>query len=174
MGEPLGADEQMKYVTFINDKKFEIDIDQDGSVKVNGKPRSVDFLHLNASLYSMLMDNASYEVLVEERDGGVEVQMHGRLYAGKVMDERAVLLAETRGELGEASGDIIVKSPMPGLIVLVKGAVGDVISKGQTIVILESMKMQNELKAPRDGTISAIHVNPGQSVEKNKPLLTIV
>lgn len=163
----------MKYVTIINEKKYEIEIQRDGSILVNGQPRSVDFLPLTGALYSLLMNNKSYEVLVEERDGEVEVIMRGRRYDARVMDERALLLAESRGEIGEAQGEIVVKSPMPGLIVAIAVQPGAEIKKGQTVVILESMKMQNELKAPKDGVIGQVYVSQGQSVELNKPLLTI-
>ncbi|MBL8134266.1 MAG: acetyl-CoA carboxylase biotin carboxyl carrier protein subunit [Anaerolineae bacterium] len=163
----------MKYVTYINDKKYEIEIDRTGAVTVNGRIREVDFLPLAGSLYSILMDNHSYEVLVEEREGEVEVQMRGRLFSARVMDERALLLAETRGEVEGEHGDVVVKAPMPGLIVAVPVGEGEEVRKGQTIIILESMKMQNELKAPKDGVVQKVHVAQGQSVEQNKPLVTI-
>ncbi|MBK8026911.1 MAG: acetyl-CoA carboxylase biotin carboxyl carrier protein subunit [Chloroflexi bacterium] len=164
----------MKYVTIINDKKFEIEIDRAGTVTVNGRVREVDFLPLAGSLYSILMDNHSYELLVEEREGEVEVQVRGRLYSASVMDERALLLAETRGEIAGEHGEVILKAPMPGLIVAIPVDEGNEVHKGQTIVILESMKMQNELKAPKDGVVQKIHIAQGQSVEQNKPLVTIV
>jgi biotin carboxyl carrier protein len=164
----------MRYVTIINDKKYEIDIDRDGQITVNGHARDVDFLPLTGALYSILMDNNSYEVLVEEREGEVEVQMRGRLFNARVMDERAVLLAETRGELDGEQGEVVVKAPMPGLIVAVPVSEGLEVTKGQTVIILESMKMQNELKAPKDGVVQRVHVAQGQSVEQNKPLLTIL
>lgn len=163
----------MKYVTIINETKFEIDIEKDGTIKVNGQPRTVDFLPLSGALYSILMDDNSYEVLVEEVEDNVEVILRGRLYNASVMDERAMLLAETRGELGGEHGEVAVKAPMPGLIVAVSVVEGTAVTKGQTVVILESMKMQNELKAPKDGTVQRIYVAQGQSVEQNKPLLTI-
>lgn len=163
----------MKYVTIINETRFEIDIEKDGTIKVNGQPRTVDFLPLTGALYSMLTDDNSYEVLVEEIENNVEVILRGRLYNATVMDERAMLLAETRGELGGEHGEVAVKAPMPGLIVAVTVDEGMAVTKGQTVIILESMKMQNELKAPKDGTVQRIHVAHGQSVEQNKPLLTI-
>jgi len=62
---------------------------------------------------------------------------------------------------------------MPGLIVSVRVEVGETVKAGQTVVILESMKMQNELKSPRDGVVQKVNVGPGQSVEQNKVLVTI-
>jgi biotin carboxyl carrier protein len=163
----------MKYVTIINDTRFEIDIEKDGTLKVNGEPREVDFLTLGPALYSILMDHRSYEMVIEERDGNYEVLMQGRLYSGQVLDERAQLLATRRGGLDADSGELSIKSPMPGLIVAIPVTEGQEVKKGQTLLVLESMKMQNELKTPRDGIVQRISVAPGQSVEHNKLLITL-
>ena len=163
----------MKYVTVINDTRFEIEIGNDGSLKVNGEPREVDFLALGPSLYSILMDHRSYEMVIEEREGSTEVLMQGRLYTGQVMDERAQLLASRRGTLGVDSGELSIKAPMPGLIIAIPVTEGQEVTKGQTIAILESMKMQNELKAPRDAVVQRISVQVEQSVEQNKLLITL-
>jgi biotin carboxyl carrier protein len=163
----------MKYITIINDKTFEIDIQPDGSLLVNGEKREVDFRALGPAQYSILDEHMSYEMTIEEREDEIEVLMRGKLYGVKVMDERAQLLASRSGGLGVESGEINIKSPMPGLIVAVKVEVGQEVIAGQTVIILESMKMQNELKAPRDGVVQAINVAPGQSVEQNKALVKI-
>jgi biotin carboxyl carrier protein len=152
----------MKYVTYINDKKFEIEIQKDGTLLVNGEVRNVDFLTLDESLFSVLMDNKSYEVVIQ-----------GRLYTGQVLDERAQLLASRSGGVGVDSGEISIKSPMPGLIVAIPVTEGQEVKKGQTVIILESMKMQNELKAPRDGIVQRISVTAGISVEQGKLLVTM-
>lgn len=164
----------MKYITTINEKQFEIDIQKDGSVLVNGQPREVDFLPLGPALYSILMNNLSLEAVIDEKDGEYQVLMGGRLYEGKVLDERSRLLLARSGGLEDNSGEVSIKAPMPGLIVAVTVAEGQHVTKGETIVILESMKMQNELKAPRDGTVQRISVQPGQTVEQKKVLITIV
>jgi biotin carboxyl carrier protein len=62
---------------------------------------------------------------------------------------------------------------MPGLVVSIPVAEGDVVEKGQVILILESMKMQNELKSPKEGTISRIRVKPGETVEQRQALLSV-
>lgn len=163
----------MKYVTTINEKKFEIDIQKDGSILVNGEKRGVDFLALGPAQYSVIMENLSYEVVVEERDDQIEILMRGRLYAGQVLDERAQLMASRQGGFAPEAGEIAIKAPMPGLVVVVPVEEGEEVTTGQTLVILESMKMQNELKAPRGGIVQRIHVEAGQSVEQNKVLVTI-
>ncbi len=161
----------MKYVTIINNTQFEIEITKDGSVLVNGQPRNVDFLALSDSLYSMITDSASLEVVIEEERGKYEIMMGGRLYEGQVLDERAMLMAQRKGGLSSAAGEIT--SPMPGLIVAVPVAVGAAVTQGQTVIILESMKMQNELKAPKDGIVQTINVKAGQTVDKGAVLIII-
>jgi biotin carboxyl carrier protein len=163
----------MKYVTTVNNKTFEIDIQPDGSLLVNGEKREVDFRALGPSQYSILDEHMSYELTIEEREDAIEVLMRGRLYDVEVLDERAQLLASRSGGLQAESGEISIKSPMPGLIVAVKVDTGQEVKAGQTVIILESMKMQNELKAPRDGVVQSITVQPGQTVEQNKVLVKI-
>jgi biotin carboxyl carrier protein len=163
----------MKYVTTINNKTFEIEIQRDGSLLVNGEHREVDFLALGPSLYSILMDGLSHELVIEERDKDIEVLMRGKLYSGTVLDERAQLMAERTGGMMTDTGEMSVKAPMPGLVVVVPVEVGQLVSAGQTVIVLESMKMQNELKSPRDGVVQNISVATGQSVEQNKILVTI-
>ncbi|MDX2076833.1 MAG: biotin/lipoyl-containing protein [bacterium] len=162
----------MKYITTINDKKYEIDIDAHGNITVNGEARYVDFLALDGGgLYSVITDKRSLQVVIEEEKSNYSIEVEGRMFEGHVFDERAVLLAQKRGGLGGGSGE--VKSPMPGLIVAVTVEIGQPVTKGQTVVILESMKMQNELKAPVDGLIQSISVQKGQSVEKGAALIII-
>jgi biotin carboxyl carrier protein len=173
MGWPLGTDAPMKYVTTINNKTFEIEIQGDGSLLVNGERREVDFMAMGPSLYSILMDTQSHELVIEEREKNIEVLMRGKLYSGKVLDERAQLMAERSGGLASETGEMSIKAPMPGLVVAVSVEVGQDVRAGQTVIILESMKMQNELKSPRDGVVQHINVASGQSVEQNKILVTI-
>lgn len=171
MDRTMGADAAMKYLTIINNQQFEIEIEKDGSVTVNGEHRPVDFLALDDSLFSVIMNATSHQVVIDEEMGQYSVMMGGRMYEGQVLDQRALLLAQRRGGLGGGSGEI--NSPMPGLIVTIPVEVDQQVEQGQTVVILESMKMQNELKSPIAGVVKSINVEAGQSVEKNALLVTI-
>lgn len=165
----------MKYITIINDRQFEIEIDADGNLRVNGEPREVDFRAMDASLHSILTEHQSHEIVIEDRGGGdYELRLRGRMYTGQVLDERAQLMLTQRGGMGVQSGELSIKAPMPGLIVAIPVVEGQPVETGQTIAILESMKMQNELRTPRAGTVGRVHVAAGQSVEQNKVLVTIV
>src|SRR4051812_6462073 len=103
----------MKYITTINGVTFEIEIQRDGGLLVNGERREVDFLPFEeSSLYSIIMDNRSYEALVEEQGNLYEVLMQGQLFNVQVLDERAQLLASKRGAPMVETGEISIKSPM--------------------------------------------------------------
>ena len=161
----------MKYITIINNQQFEVEIQRDGSVILNGKRHEVDWLELPESLYSMIKDNKSIEVAIDDSQGTTNVLLEGRLYEAQVLDQRAVMMLNRRGGLKLDSGEVY--APMPGLIVDVLVNVGDAVTEGQTVVILESMKMQNELKAPRSGVVQSVERNKGSTVDKNALLIVI-
>jgi biotin carboxyl carrier protein len=164
----------MRYLTTIGEKTYEIDINRENEVVLDGQPQSLDLRAIDDSgLYSMLINNQSYEALVEVIDGEYHVLINGVLYHVNVADERAKRLAEAAGAFSNTSGEAMLKSPMPGLIVAVPVKEGEVVKKGQVILVLESMKMENELKSPRDGAISSIKVEPRQTVEQGQVLITL-
>ena len=161
----------MKYVTLVNGERYEIEVGSDGGILVNGQTHDVDFLNLGGSLYSIITENKSLEAVIDEDEDKIAVMMDGRLFETQVLDERAMLLLQRRGGLSSSSGE--VHAPMPGLIVLVTAEIGQTVAQGDTLVILESMKMQNELKSPVDGLVTAIHAEAGQAVDKNSLLVEI-
>ena len=99
--------------------------------------------------------------------------MQGALYEAEVVDEREKRLREAAGMKAPSSGKYVLKSPMPGLVVQLAVEEGQQVHTGDVLVILESMKMQNELKSPQDGVIGEIRVAQGDSVELKQALLTI-
>jgi biotin carboxyl carrier protein len=164
----------MKYITTVDEQTFTIDVNKESEISLNGEARRVDARKIAEGLYSLLINNKSYEVLVERVDGEYQVMIDGVTYPVSVMDERAKRLAEAAGAaFGGPSGDATVKSPMPGLIVATPVKPGDTVKKGQVVIVLESMKMENELKAPREGVIKDVKVQPRQPVEQGQPLVVI-
>jgi acetyl/propionyl-CoA carboxylase alpha subunit len=164
----------MRYVATVNEKEYTIDVLPDGKLLVNGEERDIDFLALDdKAMYSLLVDNVSYEGLVEESGGRYDVLLWGALYSVKVMDEREQRLANSSAGFVEDGGEVVIRAPMPGLIIDVPVQPGQEVEAGQTLVILESMKMENELKTPRAGKVHAVNVNKGDSVEQNKVLVTV-
>ena len=164
----------MKYFATVNDEEFVIEVDHDDHITVNGEPYEVDFHQTaEAGVASLLLNNRSLEAFVEEREEAWEVLIHGEVYMVKVEDERAHRLAQARGTAVAVTGEATISSPMPGIIIAVSVKEGDAVTKGQKVVILESMKMENELTAPRDGVVMRVAVKAGASVEKGQVLLVI-
>jgi acetyl/propionyl-CoA carboxylase alpha subunit len=174
MAQPVGEIEQMKYISTVNDHGYVINIDQEDRITVDDQTYEIDFKLLSESgLLSLLLDNLSVEAIVEERDDVWEVLIHGELYSVQVQDERAFRLAKEHGSGFDIRGDVIVKSPMPGLVIEILVGLDQAVEKGEKVVILESMKMENELRSPLDGFVSHIYVEKGANVEKGQALITI-
>jgi biotin carboxyl carrier protein len=163
----------MKYQATVNGQTFEIEIMQDGRVTIDGEARSVDFRRISDSLFSALIDNESIEAVVERHDGQYQVLMRGDLYDVQVLDERQQRLMRTSAGFADSQGELTVRSPMPGLIVDVRVTEGQAVERGDALCVLESMKMENEIKAPRAATVERIHIARGDSVEQNKVLITL-
>lgn len=164
----------MKYYATIEDQTFEIEINQQGELCIDGELAAVDFRSIGgSSIYSLLLGNASYEALVEARDDCYEVLLQGTLYRVWVQDERMRRLAQAARGFAPPSGEIAIKAPMPGLIIDVPVQEGQEVEEGAVLVILESMKMENELKAPRTGVVSQVRVQSGQRVDQHQTLVAI-
>jgi biotin carboxyl carrier protein len=162
----------MKYIATVRDRQYVIEINREGRIVFEGETRAVDFKVLDdGALYSLLIDQESYEALVERRRGDYYVLMHGDLYSVHVADEREQRLA--RATFVPPSGDLSITAPMPGLIVEVPVREGQEVDEGDNLVVLESMKMGNELKAPRDGVVKHVHVKAGDSVDQDQTLVVL-
>jgi biotin carboxyl carrier protein len=165
----------VKYSTTVGDRTFIIDVNREGEVTVDGEVVPLNMISIDrATAYSLLLNNDSYEVLVDEGNGDYQVLLSGHLFNVQVEDERARRLAQASRGFVPSSGEIQIKAPMPGLIVAIPMTEGQLVKKGDVLVVLESMKMENELKAPRDGTVSVVRVQTRQSVEQNQTLVTII
>lgn len=164
----------MKYVTTIEGKEFEIEVVDDRHIRVSGRLMEVNFESVSGQpVYSLIVDGKSYESFVYPGDEDWQVLLRGRQFQVKVEDEREKRLKAAAGGGVAEGGEFHLKAPMPGLVVAVPVSEGQEVKKGQVLVILESMKMQNELKSPRDGTVSHIKVKAGESVEQKQILLNL-
>ncbi len=167
----------MKYATTINNKTYIIEINDDKRVFVDSVEYAVDFESVSGQpVYSLLLDGRSYEAYVyaDEETDAWQVLLSGDLYTVQVEDEREKRLRAQAGGVAAATGEFNLKAPMPGLIVDVLVAEGQAVKKGDILIILESMKMQNELKSPIDGTVQRVRAKGGESVEHNQVLLSVV
>jgi biotin carboxyl carrier protein len=179
MGRALGKNASigcpiMKYLTTIDEKEYLVEVLDEKHVSVDGKVLDVDFSTINGQrVFSLIIDGKSYESHVNPSDEGWEVLLRGKFYTAQVEDEREKRLRVAAGARVAEGGEYHLKAPMPGLIVAVMVEDGMKIEKGQVLIVLESMKMQNELKSPRAGTITRIKVKPGERVEQKATLLSV-
>lgn len=155
-------------------RRVEVRKDGDGTyvVTVDGVERRVDARAHGRGLLHLLIDGVGFEVDHHATAAGFDVTLYGTRYAASVIDERKKALLSLSGGGKGGSGEVIATS-MPGKIVAVLVAVGDEVAAGQGIVVVEAMKMENELKAERPGVVREVRVTPGQNVEGGAALVTI-
>lgn len=164
----------MKYIATLEDNTYEIEINESGEILVDGERLPADFMAVaEQSVYSLLLDNHSYEAHISPGQEALEVLLRGDRYQVQVEDERSRLLRQVAGTEAAATGTFQLKAPMPGMVIAVPVEEGQEVSQGDDLVILESMKMQNELKSPRDGVVTRVRVSPGDSVQQNAVMVVV-
>lgn len=165
----------MKYITTIDGKEFTVEIIDEKHISIDGKIIEVDFESVSGQpVFSLLIDGKSHEGYVYSDEENWQVLLRGRLYQATVEDEREKRLrASASANLAEG-GEFHLKAPMPGMVVAIPVAEGEAVTRGQVLLILESMKMQNELKSPKDGTIHRIRAKVGEKVEQKQALLSVI
>ena len=102
-----------------------------------------------------------------------DLMVSGVRYSVKVQDERSRRLSLADRSLRAPDGELLIKAPIPGLIVRVSAEPGQQLAEGDTLVILEAMKMENELRAPRAGVVHEVRVKPGDQVALGQVLITL-
>ncbi|MGI8549931.1 MAG: acetyl-CoA carboxylase biotin carboxyl carrier protein subunit [Dehalococcoidia bacterium] len=161
-----------KYTVTRGEQRHEVEVWQEGDlycVRLGAKVHQVSLSMINGGhLYSLLLDGRSYEVYAKR---------HGTSYELLVGDEpyelgvRHGYRPAPSSRPSEAAGAWVLRSPMTGIVIEVAVQPGQVIERGTVMLVLESMKMNNELRAERGGTVQAISVQPGQHVERGTPLV---
>ncbi|MHB8777955.1 MAG: acyl-CoA carboxylase biotin carboxyl carrier protein subunit [Anaerolineales bacterium] len=164
----------MRYITTIDNKEFEIEIVDERHIRIGERLLEVDFESVSGQpVFSLILDGKSYESFVYQDEVDWEVLIRGRQYQVKIEDEREKRLKAAAGGGVVEGGEFHLKAPMPGLVVSILIEEGQEVKKGQVMLILESMKMQNELKATRDGVMGRVRVKAGESVEQRQTLLSV-
>ncbi len=142
---------------------------------VDGKVRAFDVPDVGAvevqpGVYSVLVGERSYEVRMVEGSESLEVEVNGRAVELRLIDPRE---SATGPSAAEQSGRRDVKAPMPGKVVCVLVAEGESVVLGQGLVVVEAMKMQNELKSPKTGRVIKIAARAGATVAAGEVLVTL-
>jgi biotin carboxyl carrier protein len=164
----------MKYIATIDGREYAIEILDEKHVRLGDQVLEVDFAPVSGQpVFSLIVDGKSYETFVYPAEDQWEVMLRGRQYSVDVEDEREKRLRVAAGGAIAEGTEIPIRAPMPGLVVLVNVEEGQKVEKGQVLLVLESMKMQNELKSPRAGTIGRLRIKPGETVELKQTLLSV-
>jgi biotin carboxyl carrier protein len=142
-------------------------------VLVDGEPHPVDLAEVGGTdLYSLLVDGRSVSFAARFENGSALLSFHDRDVEVAIEDERTRLARLATGGGRKARGAAEVKSVMPGVVKEVRVAAGQAVRAGEALLILEAMKMENEIRAPDDAVVARVHVEPGKAVEKGALLLT--
>lgn len=141
-------------------------------VSVDGVEQQVDAAALRPGSWSLIVDGHAYQVDLDRRRGGIAASVGAGEVTLRVEDALHRRLASAAGARAPARGESI-RAPIAGKVVKVLVAVGDQVAPGSAVIVLEAMKMENELAAERGGTVSAIHRAAGQAVDTGDLLVEI-
>ena len=133
-------------------------------------PAALDAREVEPGVWSILIDGQSYEVRLEPAGDGYSAEVDGRRYRVEVADPRR--LGRTRPAPG-AAGRQKISSPMPGRVVRVLVNTGDAVEAGQGVVVVEAMKMQNEIRSPKAGRVTTLRVAEGAAVAGGETLAEV-
>ena len=139
-------------------------------VSVDDRKHVVDCRTAGPTTLSLLIDHASIDVSVQARGDEYAVEVAGRRHQLRLLDERA---QRRQARAGGPVGSPEVRAAMPGKVVAVLVEVGATVERGHGLLVIEAMKMENEIAAPRAGRVAAIRVQPGQAVEAGEVLAVI-
>lgn len=163
----------MKYHVTVGDRTYEVDV-AGATVRVDGDTTEAQLTAVpRTPMRRLVVDEVAHTLAILREEAGWEIEHVGTRWMVSVVDERTRQLQELTGDGGASGIGGVIKAPMPGLVLVVEVEVGQHVQEGQGVVVLEAMKMENEIKTIGSGVVTAIHVEPGQPVEKGAPLITI-
>jgi biotin carboxyl carrier protein len=164
----------MRYISEVDGLEFPVEILDEHHVRFGGDILEADLAAVSGeSLYSLIVNGESFEGYVYPDEDGWQVLLLGQFYQVRVEDEREKHLRSAIQSVVHTGAEFVLKAPMPGLVISVLVTEGQVVDMGQTLVILESMKMQNNLRAPLAGKVARLRIMAGESVEQKQVLLNL-
>lgn len=164
----------MRYFVTLEGREFEVDLRSDIPT-VDGEPVDAALTRIPGTpMRHLLTDGRSHALVARPGEkGGWDIHLDGDRFEVEVVDERTRAIRAMTGKGAAAAGPRPIKAPMPGLVVRVDVEEGDTVTAGQTVVIIEAMKMENNLKADTDGVVSKVKVRAGEPVEKGAVLVEL-
>jgi biotin carboxyl carrier protein len=164
----------VKYRVVAGGRTFEIEIDHERLAWVDGQPLYLDLEQVGGlPVYSLSLDEAGYMLFVEEGQEEYRVEVQGRLYPVQVEEVRPRLAPLGGDQAGCGTEPFTVRAPLAGHLVALPVSQGQDVAAGEVVAVVESMKMQMELKAPRGGLVAEVHGQPDRDVAQEEALVTI-
>jgi biotin carboxyl carrier protein len=162
----------VKYVVSVGGREIEVDVDGD-RVSVAGTPRVAVLRVIPGTPTRQLMLDGRPTVISMHSGGGGQwsLGLGGDRWEAEVVDERTRHIRSLAAGVDRRRGPAPLRAPMPGLVLRVLVQPGQEVAAGAGVVVLEAMKMENELKAPAGGVVGAVRVQPGAPVEKGQLLV---
>lgn len=177
---------KMKFVATKEGRQHHIECQRDEHdpdrfhMSLDGRSYSIDARRMPSQIVSLLIDNKSYDVDLERiakksdtLDGRIHVRVRGRVLRFEILDERRMKMKEAQGFRFDVGGVVSIDSPMPGKVIKLLKKEGDEVKEGEGVVVVEAMKMENELASTRAGVVQKVHVKPGDAVEGGARLVTV-
>jgi pyruvate carboxylase subunit B len=165
----------MRYIVDLNGERREVEVDGE-SVRLDGESLVGRVDEIEGTPVRLVTIGSEVHRVIVRRGasrGGYTLWVDGFRFEGEALDERTRTIRDITAASSKASGPAPVVAPMPGLIVRVTVAPGDAVQAGQGLVVMEAMKMENELRASAAGTVKAVHASPGKAVEKGTILVEL-
>lgn len=157
----------------INDSTFEVAIKNDNTATINMVERTYDLITTGTNQWHLLLNHQSFNIVLVRKEGKtIHLKINNRPYAVEVSTQYDALLKQMGFSDIDKSKINELKAPMPGLVLDVLAKNGDVVKKGDLLLILEAMKMENAIKSPADGVVKIVHTEKGVTVDKNQLLIS--
>lgn len=158
-------------------KNFQVKVNDSFEFSINNSDtKKLDTLHMTPQKIHVLKNNKSFKIKVLKTNFNKReytISVNSNSYTVKIETPLDALINKMGYSMGNSKKANIIKAPMPGILLSVNVKEGQKITEGETIVILEAMKMENAIGAPKSGVIKTIHVKDGQTVEKGELLIEI-
>lgn len=161
----------MRYHVGMNGEEVEVLLEET-RLEIEGEQISATLHSLGASEVQISLDGMRHRVHVRRTQAGWRVHTRGRTFEITVEDERSRVIRELGGGMALKLRTPEIHAPMPGLVVRVLVDVGQEVEAGDGMLVIEAMKMENELKAEGAGLVAQVHVKPGQIVDKGDLLIS--
>lgn len=165
----------MKYIVEVNGERVTVELDGEG-VHVDGAAVRAHLADVEGTPVRLVTIGDEVHRVVARRGAGrgrYTLWLDGHRYEVEALDERSRTIRDMTAAASGPKGPAPLVAPMPGLIVRVNAQPGDAVRAGQGLVVMEAMKMENELRAAADGTVKAVLVSPGTAVEKGTVLVEL-